>query len=309
MGGEYNKMIILDRLIEQIKADGADVSSIVEMDENGDFVKKDLRSFPVAKYTFSVSKSYTAAAIGVLYDRNLLSDEDPVYPLFKDLFAPSHDPKWETVRIKDLLQHRSGFAKPYLNYKDEDDSLFQTDDPLRLMFEIPLSGTIGETMVYVDPNYYLLSRIVELKTGMTLYEFVRREFFIPMHCTDHAWTCCPKGHTDGGSGLLIRTQDMAKLGVVYLNGGIYKGKRYLSEEWIKRSVATRYVDDLGEYGYAVLRKTTACENYYFQGAYGQMVYIMPRTKRVIAYHSIGADNNKYIDLLREWENEELAQKG
>lgn len=145
-------MIILDRLIEQIKADGADVSSIVEMDENGDFVKKDLRSFPVAKYTFSVSKSYTAAAIGVLYDRNLLSDEDPVYPLFKDLFAPSHDPKWETVRIKDLLQHRSGFAKPYLNYKDEDDSLFQTDDPLRLMFEIPLSGTIGETMVYVDPN-------------------------------------------------------------------------------------------------------------------------------------------------------------
>ncbi|PWM45877.1 MAG: hypothetical protein DBX47_03420 [Clostridiales bacterium] len=301
-------MMMMDRLIEQFKADGADVSTIVEMNAGGEFVRKNLRAFPEAKWTYSVSKNYTATAIGILYDRNIISDEDYIYPMFKELFTPSHDPKWETVKIKDLLQHRSGFARGYLNYKDEDDSLFQVDDPLRIMFAYPLAGTVGETMVYTDPNYYLLSRIVELKTGMTLYEFVRREILVPMKCLDHSWACCPKGHTLGGDGLIIRTEDMAKLGCVFLNGGIYKGKRYLSEDWIKKATATRTVDELGEYGYSILRKSSAKENYYFQGAYGQLVNIMPRTKRIIAYHSVGANNNAYIDLLKQWEDEELAEQ-
>ena len=101
---------------------------------------------------------------------------------------------------------------------------------------------------------------------------------------------------------------MIKMGWMYLNNGVYEGKRYLSEEWVKKAMDTIPVDQFGDYGYAIQRKAGSNGDCYFSGAFGQLINIMPRTHRVIALHSYTSNILRIIDNLRIWEDEELQQQ-
>ncbi len=60
---------------------------------------------------------------------------------------------------------------------------------------------------------------------------------------------------------------MAKFGMIYANNGVYEGKRYLSEEWIKLATKVIKVDNFGGYGYAVQKTAYMKENeFYLVGA-------------------------------------------
>ena len=298
---------LFEKLIEDIQDHHETVFSVIEM-TNAGIQSKDLVPAPATRYSYSISKGFTATAVGMLELVGVLSDEDLIYPLFEDLFPANHDIKWETVKIKDVLHHRSGLAKPMFSVDCDDFSEYQTDDFLKIMFAEKLDNEVGKEMTYIDGHYYLLSRVVEKKTGMTLYQFLLENLFNPMHFQGQAWATCPQGHTMGGSGLSVRTQDMIKMGWMYLNNGVYEGKRYLSEEWVKKAMDTIPVDQFGDYGYAIQRKAGSNGDCYFSGAFGQLINIMPRTHRVIALHSYTSNILRIIDNLRIWEDEELQQQ-
>ena len=82
------------------------------------------------------------------------------------------------------------------------------------------------------------------------------------------------GHAMGATGLYIRTEDMVKLGEVYRTGGLYQGRRILSEEWV-RIVRERVYELSPKAGGAVGKG----------GMRGQMLAITDR--RVIAWHACG----------------------
>ena len=65
---------------------------------------------------------------------------------------------------------------------------------------------------YNDAVYYILSRIVNKVSGKTLFPFCWENIFLPLAFKEAAWSCCPKGHAIGATGLYIRVEDMTKLG-------------------------------------------------------------------------------------------------
>lgn len=282
-------MEILEQIRQEIAQKGYNVYRLVEMTDAGTQVLEPQES-AVLHQCYSVTKSFTACAIGILWDRGLISLDDRIYEEFEPYFPKDHCKTWEKVTVRDVLRHRVGGAIEPCMYRHIDHPEIPTDvDPLTDIFDQDLPGTPGEEIVYGEHNYYILSRLVEKKTGVLLEEFMRKEVFDPLGFQYPAWAKDPQGHNYGGDGLCLRTVDMAKFGWLYVNGGVWDGKRILSEEWINLSRDTIRVDEKGEYGFAVLR--TRCmknDERYFSGAGDQFVLMFPSRRAVYAYHSFSS---------------------
>ena len=238
--------------------------------------------------SYSIAKVFTVTAAGLLYDRGLMSVEEKVAEIFRREFPEAHDPKWERMTVDHVLSHRAGFPSGFLDIDVQDRSEYGTDDFLQYLFRTRLACEPGEQWIYSDAAFYLLSRIITKKTGRLLDELLWREVFSPLGFQEAAWSKCPMGYPMGATGLYIRTQDMVKLGALYLRQGTYAGKRILSEHW------TRLVLERG-YELCPAGKNGA---YGKGGMYGQMLVVFPEDERVLAWHSHdGRDPAPLLDWL------------
>jgi CubicO group peptidase (beta-lactamase class C family) len=177
------------------------------------------------------------------------------------------------------LTHKIGVPGGFLDIDTHRITEFG-EDFLRYMLTYPLVYTPGTDSKYSDGAFYLLARVVEKKTGEVMDNFLWRELLWPMGFQEMAWSHCPQGHVIGATGLYLHSEDMVRLGQLYLNGGVYKGRRYLSEEWV--NLAFTHGFGLDSWDGRV---------YFKGGMYGQKLAIFPEQKRVIAMQSFGGDSN------------------
>ena len=180
-----------------------------------------------------------------------------------------------------------GIAKGFLDIDTEDASAYGTDDYLSLVWKTPITLPIGEERVYSDAAYYVISRIVEKISGETLADFLWKRLFYPLGFREVSWSCCPKGHSMGATGLYIRTEDMAKLGRLYLNNGVWNGERIISEEWISLVLSRAYE----------FSKVNDKRGYTKGGMCGQRLYFCYEDNVVVAWHAY--ENSKLCtDILK-----------
>lgn len=90
-----------------------------------------------------------------------------------------------------------------------------------------------------------------------------------------AWETCPRGENMGATGLYIATRDMAKLGVLYLHNGMWKGKRLLSAEWTAQAICRQ--TPYAAYGFVFLG--------WANGAHQQTVTVLSKENIVLAAHA------------------------
>jgi len=96
----------------------------------------------------------------------------------------------------------------------------------------------------------------------------------------------------GATGLYIRSEDMVKLGWVYLNSGMYEGKRIISETWVEQTLSCGY--ELCQLGN---------RNAYAKGGMnGQMLYISFDPKRAVAWHGYNPNGiGTLLDFFTQFE--------
>ena len=182
---------------------------------------------------YSVAKAFTVTAVGMLYDKGLLKPEMRVVDILGDKIPANADPKWQDVTVHHLLLHQAGFGTSGLLDIDCDDaSAYDTRDYLSLVFAEPLVTQPGTERKYTDAAYYLLSRIAQRVSGADIADLLRPVLMDTMGFKEFAWSVCPQGYSMGATGLYLRTEDMVKLGILYLNKGLWKGTRVISEEWV-----------------------------------------------------------------------------
>ena len=181
---------------------------------------------------YSVAKAFTVTAIGMLYDKSLVTPKTLVVDILKKYIPNDMDEKWYKVTIHDVLLHKVGFGTGLLDIDCDDASTYPTNDYLEIVFNTKLKYEPGTVYQYTDAAYYLLSRVVYELTSKDLEEFLRPYLMDTMKFKELAWSKCPLGYSMGATGLYIRTEDMLKLGILYLNKGIWKGERIISEEWV-----------------------------------------------------------------------------
>ena len=145
--------------------------------------------------------------------------------------------------------------------------------------------------IYTDTNYYIIGRIIEKITGKTAAAFLHERMFNPMQFRGHAWGVCPQGHTIGGSGLFLRTTDLARYAYMLACGGEYEGKRILTPEWIEKARGEK-----GGYGYG-FHNSADGKWFATYGMYCQCGFVFPSTRSALAIHGHDFDREEFNEKI------------
>lgn len=240
---------------------------------------------------YSVAKTFTMTAIGLLYDKRMIRLDEKICDIFADeLPKDGMDPRWYDCTVEMALKHRLGLPGGFLDIDCNPSATFG-EDYLNYMFTYTLEYTPNTDSKYSDGAYYLLSRIVEKKTGMGTDNFLWKEMLYKLGFQEMAWSHCPMGHVMGATGLYIHTSDMVKLGAVYLNGGTYNGERLISEEWVKLATENEYSLNWDED-----RKV-----YSKGGMRGQKLFVIPSKKLAGAIQSFEGNSDAVVNWIKNYE--------
>jgi len=244
---------------------------------------------------YSLSKSFTSTAIGLAQAEGKLSIDDTVVSLFPDLIPANASANLKAMRVRDLLAMSSGHHAEDIAKFD-----YQSEDAVQQFLAIPVAHKPGTHFMYNTPGSFMLSAIVQKTTGQSTLAYLQSRLFAPLGIHDPQWDAGKSGINLGGFGLHIRTEDIAKFGLLYLREGEWNGQRLIPKEWIQAATARQTSNgsnpksdwDQG-YGYQFWR----CRNggYRGDGAFGQYCIVLPKQDTVVAITSGVRDMQKVLD--------------
>jgi CubicO group peptidase (beta-lactamase class C family) len=260
----------------------------------------------------SAGKTVGSTLLGIALRKGVFSDLDqPVYPLFGgvDAFA-NPDPRKEQMTLRHLVTMTQGFDCDDDDFDtpgNEDVMQGQSEEPdwYRYALSLPMVRSPGEKGVYCTAGINLVGGAIQRKTGENLGEFFHREFAEPLGIKYYQLNLSPTEEAYMGGGLRLKPRDFMKMGQLYLNGGIWNGKRIVSEDWAEESAkphATLYQAD--DYGLAWWHSTYEVEGqdihtYYASGNGGQMLFVVPELELVIMINAGNYSDGRTRNQFRE----------
>ena len=251
---------------------------------------------------FSLSKSFTSTAVGMAAAEGRLTVDDLVISFFPEDLPEKVDPNLAKMRVRHLLSMATGHAEDATGRMIEGGG----DNFVRGFLALPVENEPGAPFVYNSAATYMLSAIVQKLTGMKLIDYLQPRLFEPLGIEGAAWESCPRRINMGGWGLEVRTEDIARFGQLYLQKGIWQGKRLIPEAWVKEATSKQVSngdpalpnDWAQGYGYQFWR----CRHgaYRGDGAFGQFCIVMPEQDAVLAITAGVGDMQAVMNLA--WEH-------
>ena len=252
---------------------------------------------------YSVSKSFTATAIGFAVGEKRLTVEDKVLSFFPDDFPDNISPYLAELRVRDLLSMSAG-QEP-----DPTPAIVSKDSNwVKAFLATPIVHPPGTKFLYNSMCTYVLSAIVQKVTGEKTVDYLTPRLFKPLGITGVDWEIDPKGVNVGGWGLRVKTEDMAKFGQLFLQKGQWKGQQVLSADWVAAASTLKIIQHPEapeekrassdwEQGYCY--QMWRCRNNAFRGdgAFGQYIIVMPDQDAVIVATSETSDMQDELNLI------------
>ncbi len=248
---------------------------------------------------WSLSKSFTSTAIGLAQDEGLLSIDDLVISFFPEDIPEELSSNLKAMRISDLLRMNTGQAvEP--GFRN-----MQSDNWVEAFLAHKVDYKPGTHFKYNSMATYMCSAILQKVTGMTMVDYLTPRLFEPLGIQKPTWETDPKGINVGGWGLSVRTEDISKLGQLYLQKGKWEGKQLLSEAWVEAATSNQTSNGSNpesdwDQGYGYQFWQCRYNAYRGDGAFGQYCLVMPEQDAVIAI-TAGSDNLQGIlDVVWEY---------
>ncbi|MDH6356945.1 ChbG/HpnK family deacetylase [Parabacteroides sp. PF5-9] len=257
----------------------------------------------------SVSKTFTASAIGFAVTEGKLKVTDKVISFFPDKLPAQVSPYLQELEIRHLLTMSVGHDT------DPTGAIRRTEDAdwVETFLAYPIEHKPGTLFVYNSLATYMLSAIIQKVTGEKVIDYLYPRLFRPLGIVGATWQESPQGINTGGWGLYVKTEDMAKLGQLFLQKGKWNGKQILPESWIEEATTSKIAslpagvkredlkvkpkdsDWLQGYGYQMWR----CRHnaYRADGANGQYIIILPEQDAVIVTTAHIGDMQAEINLI------------
>ncbi|MHB1485728.1 MAG: serine hydrolase domain-containing protein [Saccharofermentanales bacterium] len=231
--------------------------------------------------SYSMCKSITGLAIGMLIDEGKLGIDDRIIDVLK-----KHVPKLallthKAITVRHLLTMTSGILF------NESGAITETDW-IRCFMESMILNEPGKHFHYNSMNTYMLSAIVKEISGQNMTDYLMERLFVPMGINEIFWETCPKGIEKGGWGLYIRSEDIAKIGQLVMQKGRWRDKQLISEKWIEDAVSFKVQTPLNfgryDYGYQIWVGRDR-NSFLFNGMFGQNVFGWPDTGFLIVSYA------------------------
>ena len=230
----------------------------------------------------STSKSITSAIFGIATEQGYIDSVDtPISTYFPEILNDGSQYKRQ-ITVWNLLTHTTGLdASDAANWSD----WLASGNWVDYVLNRPAVSRPGTTFNYFTGNTHLLSAIIQQTTGKTTYEFGKENLFDKLDMDSVECSTDPQGISDGGNGFAMNVYDMAKIGELYLNNGVWEGEQVIPAQWVEDSTTVQFDRSSGsaDYGYQWWVRTFGNNNYhaYFaQGHYGQYIFVVPELELV-----------------------------
>lgn len=252
-------------------------------------------------HVYSVTKSVISILLGIALDKGYIKNiEEKVLDYFPEYKVKRGEKKIQNITLRDILTMTAPYKyrlfAPYIKY-------FTSSDWVE--FSLDLLGGRGKVGTFryaplIGPD--ILSGILVRATGQSVLEFAAENLFEPLgikvennllfeskeeqmafnQSTDTSgWAVDPTGIHAAGWGLTLTPMDMAKIGQLYLNGGMWEGKRIVSSKWVEDSTIehSRWKKENLPYGYLWWVNE---DGYAAMGDGGNIIYVNTKKKLVIS---------------------------
>ena len=247
---------------------------------------------------FSLTKSFTSTAIGLAVAEGRLAVDDLVLTFFPEKAPRRVSKNLAALRVRHLLTMSTGHKQDATGR-----AIAQADgDWVRGFLAAPVGHAPGKPFVYNSAASHVLSAIIEKVTGQSALDYLTPRLFEPLGIRPSHWERDPRGICTGGWGLMLRTEEIARFGQLYLQGGVWNGKRILPEAWVREATA-KQVDNGADprndwnqgYGYQFWR--CRHNSYRGDGAFGQYCLVLPDLDAVLAITSGANDMQAVLDVV------------
>ncbi|WP_439691610.1 serine hydrolase domain-containing protein [Curtobacterium sp. SP.BCo] len=244
---------------------------------------------------YSLSKSFTAAAVGIAVREGLVDLDATALSYFPELDADVTDDRSRRIRVRHLLAMASGHREEALERARAADP----ENLVRGFLLTPPDEEPGTVFAYNQPCTYTLGAIVRRVSGASLVEYLRPRLLDPLGIDDLAWRRDDTGAELGFSGCYAPTSAIAALGQLYLERGVRDGERILDEDWVDQATRTQ-VENPQEsnpdwsqgYGFQFWM---ARHGFRGDGAYGQFCVVLPEHDVVLALTGQSLDMQAVLD--------------
>ncbi|PWV95195.1 CubicO group peptidase (beta-lactamase class C family) [Paenibacillus cellulosilyticus] len=292
----------ISAFLDQLKRDALEIHGFMVI-RNGSVAAEgwwEPYSAELPHLIFSITKSFTATAVGFAVQEGLLNVHDKVVSYFPDELPAQPSDHLLAMTIHDLLAMATGQTGD-----PTEESISQGGDWVRTFFEAPIPYAPGTHFAYNSGASHILGVIVERVSGQSLQAFLAPRLLEPLGIEVAEWQKLPGGHPAGGFGLCITLEDVAKLGLLYLQRGVWNGQRLLDESWIDASSALQVSngtepdnDWAAGYGYQLWR--CRFDAYRFAGLFCQKCIIIPSHNMLVVLNSADWDEPKALNAV--WEH-------
>lgn len=243
--------------------------------------------------SWSMAKSFASALIGIAIGDGLIpSVDEPMTTYYPDWVGSPRD----AITLRDVLQMASG-----LHWNEEYDPTVEdaesdiielvlfNPDQLAYASELEFESEPGTVFNYSSGDTMLLSGVIEHATGMSVGEYAQQELFGPIGIDQVEWWQDAEGHSLTYCCLDMPSRDFARMGLLFLNGGMWGDETVVPAQWVTDSIApSPAYDGYGYQWWLIGRQDERlpADTYAAQGHDGQFIYVIPSLDLVVVRNGI-----------------------
>ncbi|MBQ3957625.1 MAG: serine hydrolase [Bacteroidaceae bacterium] len=261
----------------------------------------------------SVSKTFTSMAVGLCIQEGRFTLDTPLLSFFPDVLPEPTD-RQRRITVRHLLTMTCGHDT------DPSAKIRNREDWIKSFLSVPVAHEPGERFCYNSMGTFMLSAIVQHCTGETVLSYLTPRLLTPLGIHGARWEENAQGINCGGWGLYLKTEDLARLGLLLLRKGKWiDGRQLLPAQWIEeasrkqvdcqpagvkpediagRGLTTDNSDWVQGYGFQLWR----CRHNAFRadGAGGQYIIVLPEQDAVIVATAQLRDMQAELNLIWDY---------
>jgi CubicO group peptidase (beta-lactamase class C family) len=268
------------------------------------YYKRGRANYP--HYQMSITKSYTAMALGRAMQLGYISMEDlhkPVVSFLKNIDQSQLAPGAKDITLHQAMHMRSGIRVDKSKAKQAMRNPSQLKGQGQIQTYMTLSAPITEkskAFKYQGSDPCMTMQVLESIVPGSAADFIKTEVLLPMGITNYGWQDDISGLPKSAAGSSWRSRDMLKMGQLIFQNGKWNGQQHIPTKFVELATGPIDINEHRTYGYfwwghdaKVGNKTYKCKS--GRGAGGQFILMFPELELII----VSTAHNKGMgDMLK-----------
>jgi CubicO group peptidase (beta-lactamase class C family) len=308
--------------MSQVGIDGSTITKLIDQIRNGEH--DDIHSFLIVKdnkliveeyfaengtkhgsfitdlfrnkvhHLASTTKGVTSALVGIAIDQGFIKSVDDPICKYLSSYATLFSEDKKRIKIRDMLTMTPGFEWHQVGVSDDRNDgmrMWGTDDVIGFVLQKPLETEPGKKFNYTNGVPTVTGAIIKNAVGMDVRVFAEKYLFQPLGIVDYVWTSYPDGSIETDGGLALRSRDLAKIGQLFLDKGVWHGEMIISQDWVLESTKERLrfgKSNRWGYGYHWMQAVSQIgdrlvRSYFVPGDGNQIVAVFPELTVVVVF--------------------------